>query len=139
MTESSVSQVEHRRPSLVTSFTRAQVSSIAATVVDFTALVTLVEVFGVWYVAATAMGAFIGAVTNFLLGRQWSFHAVHGTARWQAVRYAIVSSSSLVLNSMGVYVLTDRVGLPYGASKAVTAVLIGVFFNFPLHRHFVFR
>jgi putative flippase GtrA len=128
-----------QRPGLWKSFHRAQLSSLAATVVDFGTLVFLVEVGGVWYVAATAIGAALGAVTNFLLGRHWSFKASHDQAHWQAVRYAIVSGGSLVLNSAGVYFFTDLIGIRYFESKVVTALLVGVLFNFPLHRAYVFR
>lgn len=127
------------RPSLIASFGRAQVASFAATTVDFATLVALVEYAGVYYVWATAAGAFVGAVTNFLMGRYWCFEAGHGHPGRQAWRYAVVSGLSLVLNASGVYVFTDYLGFPYPISKAIVAILIGVFFNFPLQRSFVFR
>jgi putative flippase GtrA len=127
------------RPSGLTSFKRSQVASLAATVVDFGSLVFLVEVVHVWYVAATAIGAALGAVTNFLLGRHWSFQARHGRVEGQALRYAVVSAGSLCLNSLGVYVFTDGLGLKYMVSKLITAFTVGILFNFPLHRGFVFR
>ena len=45
---------------------------------------------------------------------------------------------SLVLNSLGVYLLTEYLKIHYAISKAITAFLVGVLFNFPLHRRFVF-
>ncbi len=127
------------RPSVLASFTRSQVTSLAATLADFGVLIFLVEVLGIWYVLATAFGALAGAVTSFLAGRHWSFEAASGALRGQALRYSLVSGLSLLLNTSGVYLFTDLVGLPYVASKALIAFLVGVFFNFPLHRHFVFR
>jgi len=127
------------RPSLFTSFKRAQIASLIATVVDFVTLVMLVEHVRVYYVTATAIGAFVGAVTNFLLGRLWSFRAVHGKYTSQAFRYALVSAGSLVLNSLGVWWFTEHHAIPYTLSKIATALLVGIFFNFPLHRAFVFR
>lgn len=128
---------------LFKSFHRSQVAALAATIADFGSLVLLVEFAHVWYVAATAMGALFGAVTNFLLGRHWAFHPGDperlGDVRAQARRYALVSAGSLVLNTLGVYLFTDIGGLRYIASKATVAILISVFFNFPLHRAFVFR
>jgi putative flippase GtrA len=38
-----------------------------------------------------------------------------------------------------VYAITAGFGLKYGFSKIITAVLVGVLFNFPLHRHYVFK
>jgi putative flippase GtrA len=127
------------RPSFLTSFKRSQVASFAATIADFGTLVCLVELAQVWYVAATAIGAFVGALTNFMFGRYWSFVAIQDGMHGQAFRYALVSAMSLVLNSGGVYLFTDFVGLKYIVSKTIVAILIGIFFNFPLHRHFVFR
>jgi putative flippase GtrA len=123
---------------LLVSLRRSQVASLVATVVDFTSLIFLVEVGNVWYVAATATGAFAGALVNFILGRHWSFKAEHDGIRGQAVRYTMVSAVSLLLNSLGVYLLTEYAGTHYAISRAITAVTVGVLFNFPLHRRFVF-
>jgi hypothetical protein len=57
----------------------------------------------------------------------------------QALRYAAVSAGSLTLNSAGVYLLTEDFGIYYALSKLITAILVGLLFNFPLHRRFVFR
>jgi len=54
-------------------------------------------------------------------------------------RYTAVSAGSLVLNSAGVYLLTEDFGIYYAVSKLITAILVGLLFNFPLHRRFVFR
>ncbi len=126
------------QPPLMVSLKRSQVASLTATLIDFGSLIFFVEVFGVWYVAATAMGAFFGAVVNFILGRHWSFTAEKGSVRGQAVRYTAVAAASLVLNSLGVYLLTEYLDIHYAVSRAITAVLVGLLFNFPLHRRFVF-
>lgn len=125
-------------PAFWKSFSRAQVASLVATGVDFGLLVLLVERAGLWYVAAATIGAFCGAVANFLLNRHWSFEAA--TLRWesQALRYGLVSGGSLLLNVAGVYGLTEVAGSPYAVSKLVTAVVVGWLFNYPLHRAFVF-
>ncbi len=127
-------------PSLIRTFGRSQLSSLVATLVDFGALVLLTEFGGVWYVASTAVGAFLGGVTNFLMGRHWSFEeAHHGRIHGQALRYSLVSGGSLVLNSAGVWFFTEVAHLPYPASKGIIAILVSVAWNFPLQRHFVFR
>ncbi len=127
------------QPPLMVSLRRSQIASLTATLVDFGSLIFLVEIGGVWYVAATAIGAFLGAVVNFLLGRHWSFTAEKEGVRGQAVRYAAVSAASLALNSAGVYLFTEYLQIHYALSRVITAFLVSVLFNFPLHRHFVFR
>ena len=127
------------RRKLLSTFGRSQVASVAATLVDFGSLVFLVEVAHVWYVAATAIGACLGAVANFWINRHWSFEASGQAVHGQALRYALVSAGSLVLNSGGVFLLTDYGHLPYPVSKAVIAFLVGIAYNFPMHKGFVFR
>jgi putative flippase GtrA len=126
-------------PSLFSSLWRAQVSSLIATVVDFCTLIFCVEVLHLWYVAGTAIGAAVGAVTNFLMGRHWSFKAAHHPPQGQALRYALVSTASLFLNSAGVYFFTETFRIKYWISRLISGLLVGLFFNFTLHRRFVFK
>lgn len=128
----------HAPPPLLVSLGRSQVAALSATVIDFATMICLIEFAGVWYVAATATGAFVGAVVNFFLGRHWSFTAGHQPIHGQFVRYAVVSVMSLALNTLGVYLLTDYVNFHYAVSRAITAVSVALLFNFPLHRRFVF-
>ena len=128
----------HSSPPLLVSLGRSQVAALSATVIDFATMICLIEFAGVWYVAATATGAFVGAVVNFFLGRHWSFTAGHQPIHGQFVRYAVVSVMSLALNTLGVYLLTDYVNFHYAVSRAITAVSVALLFNFPLHRRFVF-
>ena len=120
------------------SWGRSQLASLTATIVDFGSLFFLVEVTGIWYVTATAVAAFLGALVNFALGRHWTFEATEQSVRGQMLRYAVIALLSLILNSAGVYLLTDHCGVYYMLSKAITAFSVGVLFNFPLHRYFVF-
>jgi putative flippase GtrA len=128
-----------RRVAFVRSFGRSQLTSFAATAVDFGLLFGLVELLGVWYVVATAIGALAGAITNFLLNRRWTFEATHGGLHGQALRYAIVSLGSMAINTAGTYLVTEFGKIPYGISVIGVSLLVGFFFNFPLQRHFVFR
>ncbi len=121
------------------SFGRAQIASFAATAVDFGTLFFATEILGIYYVISTGIGAFLGAITNFLLNRFWSFEATHVSWGPQAFRYALVSGGSLGLNMLGVYAFTDGLGLKYGLSKVITSLLVGLLFNFPLHRRYVFK
>jgi putative flippase GtrA len=124
---------------LVAAYVRSQLSALLATVIDFAVMVALVELASLHYVIATALGALAGGATAFVLNRHWSFLAGHRELRTQALRYAVVWLGSIGLNCLLVYLMTDGAGLPYTWSKALTAVLVGAVFNFPLHRHFVFR
>jgi putative flippase GtrA len=131
--------VSHPRVAFWKSLGRAQIAALAATAVDFGTLFFATERLHVWYVLSTGLGALLGAGTNFVLNRFWSFEATHVTWGPQAVRYGLVSAGSLGLNMLGVYAITAGFGLKYGFSKIITAVLVGLLFNFPLHRRYVFK
>src|SRR6185369_18029127 len=80
---------------------RHQLGSVVATAIDFSAMVTWVELLHGSPVTGTALGAACGATGNFLLGRRWIFKAERGPMGWQAARYVLVSGGSLALNSLG--------------------------------------
>lgn len=118
---------------------RAQLASAFASALDFGFLVLAVEYFHFWYVAANSLGAALGATTNYMLGRHWSFRAPHESLGPQSVRYGFVSCLSLILNSGCLYLLKERLGMPYLWAKVLSSFVIGLGFNFPMHRNFVFR
>jgi putative flippase GtrA len=91
-----------------------------------------------WTAVGTGLGAAVGAVTNFMINRHWSFRASEAALHAQAVRYALVSAISLGLNVLGTEGAL-RLGVSYGFSRIVVSLLVGFCFNFPLHRYFVFR
>lgn len=126
-------------PSFISAFSKSQASALLATLADWGVLFTLVEGLHVWYVAAVAVGSVLGALVNFLLNRHWSFEASGDRWHGQAARYTAVSAASAGINSAGCYALTDLLKFHYAASVLVVSVLVGLFFNFPLHRYYVFR
>ena len=119
-------------------FSKAQLTALSATAVDFGALYSLVEHAHVHYVAATAMGAFAGAVTNFLLNRYWAFESRSDRIRLQGFRYGLVAAGSLGLNTGLVFFFTEFGRLRYLTSKVIAALLVGWVWNYPLHRYYVF-
>lgn len=118
---------------------RHQIAAVAATALDFLVMIGCVELAGASPVTATAIGAGTGALSNFVLGRRWIFRAQVGSASGQAWRYALVSASSLGLNSAGEALALKTAGLSYLLARVVVAGMVGVSWNYPMHRHFVFR
>lgn len=112
---------------------------MTASLTDALILFSSVEWAEVPYPIGTTLGAFCGAVVNFYINRHWTFRA--DRARWekQAIRYAAVSSGSLLLNVGLVVLFTESLGLKYGWSKIAASLLVGFCFNFPLHKKFVFK
>lgn len=115
-----------------------QLSSLVATGVDYCVMILCVSVLGLSPVVGTIIGALCGAVTSFTLGRRWVFDARNGNLRGQALRYAAVSTLSLCGNAGGEWLLV-RVGLHYVLARVIASAVVGIGWNFPMHRHFVFR
>lgn len=123
----------------VNKFIRAQVSSLISTIVDFGVTIFLKEVCGVWYLFSTSAGSILGGVTNFTLGRRWVFKA-HGLPQGsQAMRYFLVWGGSILLNIAGVWLMTSIGHLNYLYSKIITAIFVGIFFNYLLQNMYVFK
>jgi putative flippase GtrA len=117
---------------------RHNFASISATVVDYGVMVTLVEIVHLTTVAATAIGALCGAVTNFTLGRMFTYKATHEPVFGQTLRYALVSGAGLGLNTAGEYLFNMVLGLQYLAARVITSIIVSTAWNYPLQRFFVF-
>jgi putative flippase GtrA len=122
----------------VTLLSQHQLSSLVATGVDYCVMILCVSVFGLTPVVGTVLGALCGAVTSFTLGRRWVFDARRGDIRGQALRYAVVSTVSLCCNAGAEWLLV-RIGLQYVLARIIASTVVGIGWNFPMHRHFVFR
>jgi len=120
-------------------FLKSQFSAAIATAIDFLVYIVLVEFFGLWYVFAAAFSAFCGAVSNFLLGRHWTFLAHDDKWHHQAQRYTLIALGSMGLNTGGIYLLTDGMGVQYILSKVIVAIIVAIAFNYPLQRYYVFK
>jgi putative flippase GtrA len=128
------------RPSLLSLLGRHQLASLAATAIDYLVMILCVSVAGLGPVSGTAIGAGTGAITNFTLGRNFTFKAKdRGPVRSQALRYAAVSLMSLGWNTIGEHVFAVMLGLHYVVARLIVGTLVGFIWNFPMHRYFVFR
>jgi putative flippase GtrA len=119
-------------------FARAQIASLVASMVDYLVTILLVELAGVWYVWSSAIGTICGGFTNFTMGRRWVFKSYDRQTRIQLMRYGIVWLGYLLLTTQGVYLLTHFTPLTYLVSKITVSLFMGISYNFPLQKRFVF-
>lgn len=131
--------VQTQKAPLKKTFLRAQVVSLTATSVDFSISLLLHDLLEIYYVTATSMGSACGAVTSFLLGRNWAFLNKKGKLRKQVFRFLIINLFSIFFNSTAVFFFKENFHLSFIASRVIVALLVGIFFNFLMNRYFVFK
>lgn len=138
--KSSSTSLSSQRPRTLVSFLRAQVASLVSTAADFATTFLCKDVLGWWYVLATAIGALVGTIVNFMMGRNWVFVSKERGVWSQAMRYGIVSIGSLFLNTAGVWIWVEATheGWVY-PSKVVVGILVGFTWNFFMQKNFVYK
>lgn len=119
-------------------YLKAQASSIVGSLVDFLITILLVESLGVWYVLGNLGGNIAGAIMQFILARNWAFHAENGKLWIQVVKYILVWLGNLGLSAAGIYFFKQYVGLHYIVAKTVTSVVLGLSYNYFMQKLFVF-
>ena len=121
------------------SFFKSQASSFLATVTDFSVYFLLFKGIGLYYGLSSGIGAVFGAVVSFFLGRHWAFKRKDGKLSTQALKYAITSGLSVLINTSGMIWMTETLSISPDISKVVVALLVGIFFNFFMFRYFVYK
>jgi putative flippase GtrA len=120
-------------------FSRSVLTSLFTTALDFATLTGLVELLGVDYVLATWIGTVVGSLSNFTINRVWAFDVRDRPHGRQFFRFLLVQAGASLLHTLGVWIFTRFLGLPYQASKLVISVLVYLGWNYPMNRWFVFR
>lgn len=131
-------------------FVRAQLSAQIATFVDFLLSIALHQWCDVYYVYATLYGSITGGLVNCVLNYKWTFRTDDCRPANVMVKYILVWLGSIGLNLWGTYLLTEILSSPTGylalgeslafiSSKVTIALLVAVFWNYQLHRTFVFK
>jgi putative flippase GtrA len=122
----------------VITYLKAQATAIAGSAIDFLVFIILHKVFHYNAVIANLTGNVFGAVTQFILSRNWAFHAGEGRISLQIVRYILVWVGNLLLSAGGVYFLVYVVHLDGIVAKIITSVLLGLTYNYIMQKKFVF-
>ncbi len=122
-------------------FVKFGIVGVSNTLLTFLVYTVLLKVFGVWYLAASAIGFIVGATNGFLLNRRWTFRDHVGDAL-TPVRWAIVQSCGLALNEGLLFLFVSEAGLDklVGQALATVAVTLTTFFanrawTFRMHPH----
>lgn len=128
------------RPRTRTSFARAQVASLVSTAVDFGMTYVFKDILSWWYLLATALGAFLGTIVNFMMGRYWVFESTERKMWRQGVRYGIISAGSLFLNTLGIWIWVELTSEAWVyPAKVIIGIVVGMTWNFFMQKNFVYK
>ncbi len=119
-------------------FLRFQLTAVIATSVDFLITILLKEFYQLHYPQAVALGALAGAITAFTINRFWVFSSLEAHPFTQGLRYLLVVTGSIILNTTGTYLFTELIKSPYLISKALMALIIGFTYSYYFSKRFVF-
>jgi putative flippase GtrA len=122
---------------LVVQFIKFGTVGISNTLLNFAIYTLLLKVFGVWYLAAAAIGFMVGAVNGFLWNRRWTFRGHVGDAL-TPVRWAVVQGCGLALNEGLLYMWVAGVGVDALVGQALAIVVVTTV-TFLVNRAWTFR
>lgn len=122
---------------IVAQFIKFGLVGVSNTLLFFSVYTLLWKVFGVWYVAASALGFAVGAINGFLWNRAWTFKG-HVSDGLTPVRWFVVQAAGDGVNSGLLYVFVDGIGFGKLVGQAVTIVIVTVL-TFLANRAWTFR
>lgn len=134
-------------------FMRAQFTSQISSAIDFLVTIVLAKLFDIYYVLATSMGSVAGGIVNCTINYYWTFKSKECKKKYVLIKYTLVWIGSICLNTWGVYWLTESIQrVPWVqetlahffdnifiVSKVIVSLLVGWFWNYNLHRTFVYK
>jgi len=118
-------------------FVKFGIVGVSNTLLTFAVYTLLLKVFGVWYLAASAIGFVVGAINGFLLNRRWTFRGHIGDAL-TPVRWTVVQGCGLGLNEGLLYVFVGGAGLDKLLGQACATAIVTVL-TFFANRAWTFR
>src|SRR5580658_6034175 len=118
-------------------FMKFGIVGVSNTLLTFAVYTLLLKVFGVWYLAASAIGFALGATNGFVLNRRWTFSDHVGDAL-TPVRWGIVQSCGLGLNEALLYLFVHHVRLDKVLAQVCATAIVTVL-TFVANRAWTFR
>ncbi len=127
----------HASAHVVVQFVKFGIVGVSNTAIAFGIYTLLLKGFGVWYLAASAIGFVIGAVNGFLLNRRWTFAGHVGDAL-TPVRWGVVQGCGLALNEALLYLFVDGAGVEKLLGQAFATGIVTIL-TFIANRAWTFR
>ena|SRR5438552_2489984 len=122
---------------LLIQFVKFGIVGVSNTLLTFVVYTLLLKVFGVWYLAASAIGFAVGTINSFLLNRRWTFRGHVGDAL-TPVRWTVVQCCGLGVNEGLLYVFVHDARVDKLLSQAFATAVVTVT-TFLANRAWTFR
>jgi putative flippase GtrA len=129
--------VRRLKAPLIVQFVKFGIVGISNTLLTFAVYTLLLKVFGVWYLAASAIGFMVGATNGFLWNRRWTFRDHVGDAL-TPLRWAVVQGCGLGLNEGLLYLFVGGARLDKLLAQAFATAVVTVL-TFLANRAWTFR
>jgi putative flippase GtrA len=127
----------HPRAHVAIQFVKFGIVGVSNTLLTLAVYTLLLKVFGVWYLAASAIGFIVGAVNGFLLNRRWTFRGHVGDA-FTPVRWGVVQTCGLGVDEVLLYLLVHDAHLDKLLAQVCATAVVTVT-TFFANRAWTFR
>ena len=113
-------------------------SGVAASTVDFIALIVLVEVVGLPVAVAAFAAAGLGGVVGFAISKGWAFDDPRPTEFRQVAAFAGVALGNAILVVAFLQLLVSGSSVAYPIAKAAASLVAFVLWSYPAQAQWVF-
>lgn len=123
-------------------FIKAQFSAFLGGIIDYITMIICTELLGIHYTLSIVVGGMVGALVNFTVNRHWTFRANDAAkreVRSQLMKFASMVGGSVVLKSLGTFLLSEGMHLDYRISRILVDIAVSLGFNYTLQRYWVFK
>lgn len=108
------------------------------TAIDFAAYTLCLEVFKLDVKVAQPVGQCVAIVNSYLVNKNWTFRNREKYTIAEILKFLLVNGGSVAINTLGVHILHDIVGINEYLCKAPIA-FVTIIINYFGNRLFVFR
>ena len=106
--------------------------------VDFGVTYLFKEIFKVNKYVSNAIGFICAATSNYILNRIWTFQSENADVATEYGKFMLVSAIGLGINSLTLYILTDKLKWNFYLSK-IFAIGMATLWNFFANLMFTFK
>jgi putative flippase GtrA len=114
-------------------------SGAVACAVDYSVLVTLTQVFRLYYLTSAAIAFMLGSTVSYVLNITWVFdRRAFVDRRLEALLFFSIGFAGLFLNHYCIQFFTETVKLHYLGSKVISTIAVFAV-NFSARKYILFR